>query len=139
MGGCTTQMTSELDSAETDVRVLVVDDQEAFRRAAGALLDAMPGFVLVGDAGSGAEGLQRADELCPDMVLMDVYMPEMDGFEAVRRLSEAHPRCVAVLVSLEDVEDLPALETSGGAVALLRKQDLKPPVLRGLWASHGRG
>ena len=121
------------------VGVLVVDDRAAFHRAARAVIEATSGFALVGDARSGAEALGRADQLRPDLVLMDVYMPEMDGFEAARRLTEAHPECVVVLISLEDTEDLPALVASSGAVALVRKQDLKPSTLRHLWATHGTG
>ena len=122
---------------EAIVGVLVVDDQAAFRRAARAMIEATSGFAPVGDAGSAAQALEQADQLRPDLVLMDVYMPGMDGFETARRLTDAHPRCVVVLVSLEDVEDLPALLGSSGAVALVRKQDLKPSLLRHLWTIHG--
>jgi two-component system, NarL family, invasion response regulator UvrY len=124
---------------EQSVRVMVVDDQPSFRRAARTLIDATPGFESVGAADCGAEALRRADVLRPDFVLMDVYMPGMDGFEAARRLTEGHPGCVVVLVSLEETEDLPALVTSSGAVALVRKQDLKPSLLRHLWGTHGTG
>ena len=121
------------------VGVFVVDDRPAFRRAARALIEATSGFTPVGDARSGAEALRRADQLRPDLVLMDVYMPEMDGFEAARRLTDAHPECVVVLVSLEDVEDVPALVTHSGAAAMVRKQDLNPSLLRHLWTTHGMG
>ena len=121
------------------VGVFVVDDRPAFRRAARALIEATSGFTSVGDARSGAEALRRADQLRPDLVLMDVYMPEMDGFEAARRLTEAHPECVVVLVSLEEVEDVPALVKYSRAAALVRKQDLNPSLLRRLWTIHGMG
>ena len=123
---------------EAMVSVMVVDDQAPFRRAARALVEATPGFAPVGDADSGAEALRRVGQFRPDLVLMDVFMPGMDGFETARRLNELHPGCVVVLVSLEDTEDLPALVASTGAVALVRKQDLNPSLLRELWAIHGR-
>jgi DNA-binding NarL/FixJ family response regulator len=116
---------------------MVVDDQPSFRRAARALIDATSGFESVGDADCGAEGLRCADRLRPDLVLMDVFMPGMDGFETARRLTDARLGCVVVLVSLEETEDLPAQVASSGAVALVRKQDLKPSLLRELWAIHG--
>jgi two-component system, NarL family, invasion response regulator UvrY len=123
---------------EAMVGVMVVDDQAPFRRAARALIEATPGFKPVGDADCGAEALRRAVQFRPDLVLMDVFMPGMDGFETARRLTEACPGCVVVLVSLEDIDDLPALVASSGAVALVRKQDLKPSLLRELWTIHGR-
>jgi len=119
------------------VRVMVVDDQAAFRRVAQTLIVSTPGFLVVGEASSGADASSRADQLEPELVLMDVYMPGIDGFEAARRLLEARPDCVVVLVSLEDHDADEALVASSGAVAFVRKQDLTPTVLRDLWTAHG--
>lgn len=123
---------------EKSVSVMVVDDQPSFRRAARALINATSGFESVGEATSGAEALERADQLHPALVLIDVYLPGMDGFETARRLTDAHPECVVVLVSLEDLEGLaPAVESSGAA-AIVRKQDLRQALLLDLWKVHGR-
>jgi two-component system invasion response regulator UvrY len=122
---------------EDTVGVMIVDDQPPFRRAARAVIGATAGFVPLGDAASGYEALKRADQLEPDLVLMDVHMPGIDGIEAARQLTEAHPGCVVVLVSLDELDDPATTVASCGAADYLRKQDLKPDVLRGLWAAHG--
>ncbi len=126
----------QVDSTST-IGVMVVDDQAAFRRAARAVINAAAGFQPIADAASGSEALRNADQERPDLVLMDIYMPEMDGFEAARRLAEAHPEIVIVLVSLEDVEDLGNEVSACGAVAFLHKRDLRPATLRALWTAHG--
>lgn len=69
-------------------------------------------------------------------MLIDVFMPGTDGFEAARRLTEAHPECIVVLVSADDLADLAAVAASCGAVAIVRKESLKPSLLRGLWTSY---
>lgn len=119
------------------VGVMVVDDQAAFRRAARALIDATSGFEPVAEAACVSEALRCADELRPELVLMDVFMPGTDGFEGARRLTEAHPECVVVLVSTDDLADLAPEAASCGAVAIVRKESLKPSLLRGLWTAHG--
>ena len=68
------------------VRVLVVDDQEVFRRVMSAVVEQTEGFVLVGCAGSGEESIVTAGARRPDLVLMDVNLPGIDGMEATRRL-----------------------------------------------------
>jgi DNA-binding NarL/FixJ family response regulator len=118
------------------VGVMVVDDQAPFRRAAHVLIDATPGFEMVGEADSGAEALRCANQLRPDLVLVDVYMPGMDGFETARRLTEAHPECVVVLVSLEEIEGLGPAVASSGAAAIMRKEGLRPSTLRELWTVY---
>ena len=118
------------------VGVMVVDDQPPFRRAARAVIDATTGFEAVGDAGSGPEALRYADHLKPDLVLIDVHMPGMDGFETARRLTELCPDCVVVLVSLNALELPDSDVTACGAVAFLRKEHLRPTALRNLWLRH---
>ena len=71
--------------------VIVVDDQAPFRLAARAVLRRTEGFELVGEAANGLEAISLADALHPDLVLMDINMPEMGGLEATRRIVAGHP------------------------------------------------
>src|SRR4051794_2115637 len=83
------------------VSVLVVDDQEAFRRVMVEVVGATEGFALAGEADSGEAALAAAGELSPALVLIDKRMPSMDGYEAVRRLTERQPETIVVIVSVE--------------------------------------
>src|SRR6202042_1456182 len=95
--------------------VVVVDDQAPFRLAAKAVLRRIDCFELAGEASSGPEAIELVDALHPDLVLMDINMPEMNGIEATRRILAAHPDVVVFLCSTYDVADLPpAVAASGG-------------------------
>jgi two-component system invasion response regulator UvrY len=120
------------------VEVVTVDDQAIFRAVARDVIEATPGFRAVGEASSGEEALRLVDELEPQLVLLDVRMPGMDGIETARRLRAAHPAPVVVLVSLAESADLPSSAGACGAAALVRKQDFRPALLRSLWSAHGR-
>jgi two-component system, NarL family, invasion response regulator UvrY len=135
-GELVASVSTSMAGAATPVTVLAVDDQAIFRRTARSLIEATPGFESVGEASSGPEALKLAAELHPDLVLVDVRMPGMDGLEVARRLSGADPNVVVVLISLEDVPELPPSVTKVGAAAYLRKQDLSTRTLRELWAAH---
>jgi two-component system, NarL family, invasion response regulator UvrY len=118
------------------VRVLTVDDQAVFRDAARAVIDATPGFEPLAEAGSGEDALAVAARLRPDLVLLDVNLPGIDGLETSRRLAAERPAPLVVLVS---AYDHPALRDSVGgcgAAAFLPKQQLRPRVLRELWERH---
>ena len=117
------------------VRVLTVDDQDIFRAAARELVARTPGFETVGEADCGAQALAEVDALRPDLVLLDVRMPAMHGVEASRRIHAAHPEVVVVLVSADDLEDLPGDVETCGAAACVRKRDLAPRVLARVWAA----
>jgi DNA-binding NarL/FixJ family response regulator len=125
------------ESPTGTVTVLTVDDQAVFRRAVGDLIAATPGFEEVGQAASGAEGLELADALHPDLVLLDVRMNEMDGLETARRLLASDCGAVVVLISLNEVPEA-ASAIAGGVAAHVRKQDLSTRKLRELWSAHGR-
>jgi two-component system, NarL family, invasion response regulator UvrY len=123
--------------SDSPVTVLAVDDQAVFLRAASELIAATPGFEQVAEATSGAEALELAAELQPDLVLLDVRMPGMDGIETARRLRASDPDAVVVLISLEKVPNLPSSIATVGAAAYLRKQDLTKRALLDVWAAHG--
>jgi DNA-binding NarL/FixJ family response regulator len=125
------------DEESASVRVLTVDDQAVFRRAVRDLLAATPEFEDVGQAASGAEALELAAAVRPDLVLLDVRMHGMDGIETARRLLAADCGAVVVLISLDDVPEA-ASAVAGGVAAHVRKQQLSTRTLRALWAAHGR-
>ena len=117
------------------VRVLAVDDQAIFLRALRQLIAAAPGFEQIGEALSGEEAIRRTDELRPDLILLDVRMPGMDGVDTARRLVDCSATATVVLISLEP---LPELEDGlpAGVAAFLRKQELSVRKLAAVWAEH---
>ena len=119
------------------VTVLAVDDQPIFLRAAQQLVADTPGFEHVGEATSGPDALELAGAVHPDLVLLDVRMPGMDGIETARRMVALDSHTVVVLVSLEETPDLPASLATVGAAVHLRKQDLSTSALQEIWAAHG--
>ena len=119
------------------VHVLIVDDQAAFRRAAARVLARLPGFDLVGEADTGEASVEVARSLRPDLVLMDIHLPGIDGTEATRRIlaQAAHTSKgpVVFLLSTYEAADYAAQTVACGASAYLPKADFGPTALEAAW------
>src|ERR1700733_12075714 len=119
--------------------VVVVDDQAPFRLAARAVLRRIDCFELAGEASSGPEAIALVDKLHPELVLMDINMPEMNGIEATRRIVAAHPDVVVFLCSTYDLADLPRSATASGASGYLNKERFGADALQQLWQDRDSG
>ena len=124
-----------MSDTETDIRVLLVDDQELFREGVRVIVDAQEGMSVVGAAGDGLEAVRLVDEIAPDLVLMDIRMPEMDGVEATRQIFQSErvarrsaPVRVVVLTTF-NLDDRAATAIRYGASGFLLK-DTTPLMLR---------
>lgn len=105
-------------------RVLVADDHPLSRRAVRTLLEGEADFEWIGEAANGKEAVERADELLPDLVLMDIQMPVMDGLEATKRIKQQHPHIRVVMLTVsDDVADLFAAIRYGAQGYLLKNMD----------------
>jgi len=125
--------------AGEQVRVLIVDDQEAYRMAARTVVQVTPGFELVAEAGSGADGLTAVARLEPDLVLMDINMPDIDGIEATRRITSSVDPPVVILMSTYAADALPSTARDVGAARYVHKEDLGPDVLIDVWTTARPG
>ena len=118
----------------TVVRVLLVDDQEPYLGAMTAVVEESPGFAVVGRAMSGEEALTLAATLLPDLVLLDVNLPGIDGLEATRRLRAFQPGVVVLLLSTYDDEAGESFVAESGAAGYVTKAAFGPDRLAAVWS-----
>jgi two-component system response regulator EvgA len=108
--------------------VLIVDDHARFRARARRLLES-EGYVVVGEAEDGASGLAAAKELAPDLVLLDVHLPDGDGFELAARFANGDGTPIVVLTSSLDASDVASLLPGSGARGFVPKDQLSGSAL----------
>jgi two-component system response regulator NreC len=121
------------------IRILLSDDHNILRDGMRLLLERQPGFVVVGEASDGRETLDLAQNHQPDVVVMDIAMPNMNGIEATRRITEKHPRMGVVILSMHYDESYVIRSLKAGARAYLLKDAMKSELIAAIHAvAEGR-
>jgi DNA-binding NarL/FixJ family response regulator len=121
------------------VHVLIVDDQEPFRLAARMVVELTDGFDVVGEAESGEEGVAQAARVRPDLVLMDVNLPGIDGLEATRQILAGGNASVVLLLSTYEPAEYEPRAAECGAAAYIPKAAFGPDRLEEAWAAASAG
>ena len=129
--------TAATPSRTPTVRVLVVDDQRPFREAAKLVVDSTAGFEVVGETDSGEAAVELAASLAPDLILMDINLPAMDGLEATRQILEASSSTTVVALSTE--AGLATRAVASGAAAFISKSEFDPDRLVEAWSTARGG
>ena len=109
--------------SEAPLRLLLVDDHEVVRRGMAALLEGNEGWQIVGEAADGRSAVKLAQESRPDVVVMDVGMPELNGFEATRQILKVLPRTEVLILTMHDGEQLVREVIDAGARGYVLKSD----------------
>lgn len=104
------------------MKILIVDDHEALRAGVRSVLEAH-GLEVCGEAGNGLEALQKATELQPDLVILDITMPVLDGFSAAREISKRLPRTGILLLSMHESASMVNVAKSSGARGYVAKSE----------------
>jgi DNA-binding NarL/FixJ family response regulator len=115
--------------------VLIVDDHATFRATARLLLES-EGFEVLGEADNGHTAIEKAAALSPDLVLLDVQLPDIDGFQVSRRVTEVDGAPMVILVSSRDVADYGPLVAASGACGFVTKAELSGERLKALLAGN---
>ncbi|MDP9223372.1 MAG: response regulator transcription factor [Actinomycetota bacterium] len=124
------------EGSDRAVRVVIVDDQKPFRMAARDVIELTGGFEVVGEAETGEDALEVVKSLEPDLVLMDLNLPGIDGLEATKRILAARSKRVVVLmVSTYEAEEFAPRAAEAGAAAYISKSEFGPDQLEEAWAA----
>ena len=121
------------------VRVLIVDDQEPFRMAARMVVEITDGFEVAGEAETGEDSVRMAQELQPDLVLMDVNLPGINGLDATRQILTGASPVVVLLLSTYEEEEYAPRAAECGAAAYIPKSSFGPDRLEAAWAAASAG
>jgi len=113
-------------------RVLIVDDHAFIRRGVQAILHSHPEWEFSGEASNGPEAIRLVGELKPQIIIMDVSMPGMNGIEATRLIRKSHPRVKVILLTLHNSPELIRSALAAGASGYLLKTDAERELLRAL-------
>lgn len=117
------------------IKLLLVDDHAVVRQSLRRVLDLQPGLVVVGEAGDGREAIERAEALCPDVVLMDAAMPGLGGIEATRRLGKKVPEARVLVLSQHTDQTTVSEALEAGAMGFVTKTDGLEELLRAIRAA----
>ena len=118
----------------SSVRILVVDDFEAFRRFVRAELGKRPELQIVGEVSDGFEAVQKVEELKPDLVLLDIGLPTLNGIEAARRMSKLAPGSKVIFLTQENDSDVVQAALSNGAKGYILKSDAESELVEAIEA-----
>jgi DNA-binding NarL/FixJ family response regulator len=121
------------DGSARTVSVLIVDDQHPFRDVARTVISMTDGFAVAAEASSGEEAVEMAVAHRPDLVLMDINLPGINGIEACRRIKAANARITVILLSTYSEADLPSDARDCGAVEYVHKEDFGPTLVQDVW------
>ena len=120
-------------------RVLIVDDHAFIRRGVQSILQSFPEWELCGEAGDGTEAIELVDKLNPDLVLMDVTMPKLNGIEATRIIRNSHPRVKIVLLTLHESSEILRSGFRAGANGYLLKAEAEEELMKAMRVVVGGG
>jgi DNA-binding NarL/FixJ family response regulator len=119
----TQESTTPRSSSTTTARILLVDDHEIIRKGLRSVLEARKDWEIVGEATTGRDAVKKVEELKPDVVVMDISMPELNGLEAVRQIVKLSPRTEVLVLTMHESEDLVREVLEAGARGYLLKSD----------------
>ncbi len=124
------------DDASSSIRVLIVDDHPFVRDGVAAMVEMQADMTVVGEAGSGAEAIEMFDRLTPDVTLMDLQMPGINGVEAIGAIRQNHPKATIVVLTTYSGDALAVRAMKAGAVALLLKNSLRRELVEVVRGAH---
>ncbi len=121
-----------MTAQKANMRIVIADDHEIFRRGLRSLLESHPGWVVTGEASDGVQAVEQVLELKPDVTVLDVSMPGLNGLDAMRQLLKSQPDLKVVILSQYEPAFLERSALEAGAKAYLTKTDVGQRLIRAI-------